>query len=348
MSQYIGKTISLISNKGLRYVGLLENINADDATVALKSVRLFGTEGRMAAMGQPNLEVPPGVDVYDYVVFRGSDVKDLSVLDTPIDEVKPNIYRPPQQQQQQQGATTGQYYSGPTSTSSQNGTPQTQTQAPATTSTTTASQSYGQTSSSAPTQASPAQAVPAQPVQTSAPEASTSYQQPTKTVKEEQATKTVADDQPADAQPGSAPQPTATNPSSNQLQQQQQQPRKGSKVEIPTEEFDFEQANAKFSKELEQERELEHAGYNKSSSFFDNISSSTDERTNMRWHEERNLNMDTFGEASLQRGRGRGRGRGGRGNWRGRGNYRGRGGNWRGGNSNRGRNSDYNTKPEWA
>ena len=124
MSQYIGKTISLISNKGLRYVGLLENINADDATVALKSVRLFGTEGRMAAMGQPNLEVPPGVDVYDYVVFRGSDVKDLSVLDTPIDEVKPNIYRPPQQQQQQ-GATTGQYYSGPTSTSSQNGTPQT-------------------------------------------------------------------------------------------------------------------------------------------------------------------------------------------------------------------------------
>ena len=49
----------------------------------------------------------------------------------------------------------------------------------------------------------------------------------------------------------------------------------------------------------------------------------------MRWHEERNLNMDTFGEASLQRGRGRGRGRGGRGNWRGRGNYRGRGGNWR-------------------
>lgn len=202
MSQYIGKTISLISNKGLRYVGLLENINADDATVALKSVRLFGTEGRMAAMGQPNLEVPPGVDVYDYVVFRGSDVKDLSVLDTPIDEVKPNIYRPPQQQQQQ-GATTGQYYSGPTSTSSQNGTPQTQTQAPATTSTTTASQSYGQTSSSAPTQASPAQAVPAQPVQTSAPEASTSCQQPTKTVKEEQATKTVADDQPADAQPGS-------------------------------------------------------------------------------------------------------------------------------------------------
>ena len=104
---------------------------------------------------------------------------------------------------------------------------------------------------------------------------------------------------------------------------------------------------------MEQERELEHTGYNKSSSFFDNISSSTEERTNMRWSEERNLNMDTFGEASLQRG-GRGgrggRGRGGRGNWRGRGgNYRGRGnGNWRGGNNNRGRNSDYNTKPEWA
>ena len=343
MSQYIGKTISLISNKGLRYVGLLENINADDATVALKSVRLFGTEGRMAAMGQPHLEVSPGVDVYDYVVFRGSDVKDLSVLDTPIDEVKPNIYRPPQQQQQQPTPTTGQYYSGPPSTTTANGAPQ--TQAPVTTTTATSAQSPVQSSVSQTTNvpaASPGQVAQA-PVETGIPEApQVQNPAPTRTIDEEPLTKTVSENKPADAQPGSVPQPAAT-----------QKPRRESKLDIPPEEFDFEQANAKFSKELEQERELEHTGYNKSSSFFDNISSSTEERTNMRWSEERNLNMDTFGEASLQRG-GRGgrggRGRGGRGNCRGRGgNYRGRGnGNWRGGNNNRGRNSDYNTKPEWA
>ncbi|EMG45512.1 SCD6 Protein SCD6 [Candida maltosa Xu316] len=329
MSQYIGKTISLISNKGLRYVGLLDNINANDATVALKSVRLFGTEGRMAAMGQAHLEVPPGVDVYEYVVFRGSDVKDLSVLDTPIDEVKPDVYQPPQQQQQQ-SPTTAQYYSGPTPTSTTNNNNNTSgsPQAPPATTTTTSQSPQVETR----TNAAPA-AAPSQPVQTSAPEEQ-QQEQPTKTVNEEPPTKTVSDERAP--QPRSSP---SRKPSSGLRE----------KISIPTEEFDFEQANAKFSKELEQERELEHTGYNKSSSFFDNISSSTEERTNMRWAEEKNLNMDTFGEASLQRGRGRGRGgRGGRGNWRGRGGNRGGRGNWRGGNNNRGRNSDYNTKPEWA
>ncbi|EGV64269.1 hypothetical protein CANTEDRAFT_113891, partial [Yamadazyma tenuis ATCC 10573] len=89
MSQYIGKTISLISNKQLRYVGVLDNISAEDATIALKSVRSFGTEGRFSQAGQPNLEVAPGNDIYDYVVFRGNDVKDLSVLDAPLDQITP-------------------------------------------------------------------------------------------------------------------------------------------------------------------------------------------------------------------------------------------------------------------
>lgn len=89
MSQYIGKTISLISNKQLRYVGVLDKISAEDATIALKTVRSFGTEGRLTELGQGNMEVPPGSDVYDYVVFRGSDVKDLTVLDVPLDQVQP-------------------------------------------------------------------------------------------------------------------------------------------------------------------------------------------------------------------------------------------------------------------
>ncbi|RLV93238.1 Protein SCD6 [Spathaspora sp. JA1] len=328
MSQYIGKTISLISNKGLRYVGLLDNINSEDATVGLNSVRLLGTEGRMAANGTPNLEVPPGNDIYEYVVFRGSDVKDLSVLDIPVDQVKPVNYVATTPTDA--SATSG-YYSAP---------PMPQTSGPAAgasgvakvPATTTSSATSG-----SPPAAAGAAASPHQPVETGAPH----QPEPTKTIPEKPTSTTDAHS-PADAQPRSTPEEPKHFPPRHRKQSHG--------PDIPSEEFDFESANAKFSKELEQERELEHTGYNKKSSFFDNISSSTEERSSLRWADEKSMNIDTFGEASLQRGGrgGRGRGRGGRGRggswrggYRGRGGNRGRGGSWRGG-------SDYHTDPEWA
>ncbi|ODV78606.1 uncharacterized protein CANTADRAFT_6962 [Suhomyces tanzawaensis NRRL Y-17324] len=327
MSQYIGKTISLISNKGLRYVGLLESINADDATVALKSVRLFGTEGRMAQTGNPNLEVMPGSDVYDYVVFRGSDVKDLSVLDTPIDQVKPQPYVAPQ---------SGYYQAPPQPQTAQP--TQTQNAAPATT------QSPAQPTQVHP-QASPAQApaAPSQTGQAASPEASKPA--PTKTTSQ---TATSTEEQ-AQPRPESTPE-VSSRPSRSREPAQprpQGQPRPQAqpsrKVSIPDTAFDFESANAKFTKDSDAERDADGTSYNKQSSFFDTISSSTEERNSMRWAEEKNLNMDTFGEASIQRGRGRGRGRGGRG-WRG-----GRGNSSRGRGRGRGnKNDDYNNKPEWA
>jgi hypothetical protein len=36
----------------------------------------FGSEGRR---GNPADEVPPSTSVYEYIVFRGSDVKDISI-----------------------------------------------------------------------------------------------------------------------------------------------------------------------------------------------------------------------------------------------------------------------------
>lgn len=36
----------------------------------------FGSEGRR---GNPATEVPPSTSVYEYIVFRGSDVKDISI-----------------------------------------------------------------------------------------------------------------------------------------------------------------------------------------------------------------------------------------------------------------------------
>ena len=44
----------------------------------------FGTEGR-----RPDDEVPPSDNIYEYIVFRGSDVKDLRIEETPKENKPP-------------------------------------------------------------------------------------------------------------------------------------------------------------------------------------------------------------------------------------------------------------------
>ena len=151
----------------------------------------------------------------------------------------------------------------------------------------------------------------------------------------------------------------------------------GKKVEVPTTDYDFESANAKFNKQdlvkeaiasgsplatpLEEtngaaslpavngDKEGTEAmasnstvAYNKNSSFFDNISSESKDRTDGEGHrlggrefrsEERQKNLETFGQGSVDNGYRGGYGRGGRG--RGRNYGRGRSGA-RGGYEGRG------------
>lgn len=128
------------------------------------------------------------------------------------------------------------------------------------------------------------------------------------------------------------------------------------KVDVPDSDFDFASSNAKFNKQAiagspladtpnggsvtpEVVPDVAAAGapaYNKSKSFFDNISSEAKDRLEnngqkpggREWRgEEQRKNIETFGQGSVDGGyrgyRGRGRGRGGRG----RGNYRGGRGN---------------------
>ncbi|CAG8088489.1 unnamed protein product [Penicillium olsonii] len=67
---------NLISKSDIRYVGTLHEINPEASTIALENVMSFGSEGRR---GNPASEVPPSTSVYEYIVFRGSDVKDISI-----------------------------------------------------------------------------------------------------------------------------------------------------------------------------------------------------------------------------------------------------------------------------
>ncbi|KAF3311205.1 hypothetical protein TWF173_008505, partial [Orbilia oligospora] len=74
MSEFIGSRISLISRSDIRYVGTLHQIDSENSTVGLENVTNHGTEGRC---DDPANEVDGTDEIYDYIVFRGSDVKDL-------------------------------------------------------------------------------------------------------------------------------------------------------------------------------------------------------------------------------------------------------------------------------
>ncbi|KAJ3218850.1 Intraflagellar transport protein 88 [Dinochytrium kinnereticum] len=71
---------SSVGNRGLeddsRLMKSKDSVAMDDRV----SVRSYGTEGRI---GDPTQEMPPTDRVFEYIVFRGGDIKDLKVLTLP-------------------------------------------------------------------------------------------------------------------------------------------------------------------------------------------------------------------------------------------------------------------------
>lgn len=331
MSQYIGKTISLISTTDNRYVGLLEGIDSENSTVTLREVRCFGTEGRKNWGPDETL---PNPTIYNVVKFNGNDVKDLSILDVKIEDVQPVMPAMWNNQMQQ----------------NQNG----NAAVPA------------QPNAATPQQQFPA-AMAGYGVYAPSGEANVESLKGKSTKSETENGEDKTNEQKNNGRGIS--QNTQSNnfertsrdhrshlhynQHHNNSRQQNQR-----RVEIPKEDFDFQSNNAMFAKnEHNEEEQAEHIAnssndaaeddknesfYDKKSSFFDSISTSAEVDSNMRWQEEKALNLDTFGQASARprfhRG-GRGRGRGNRGG-RGRGGYN----NNRNNYNNHHNNNNYNNQ----
>lgn len=81
----------MMSKSEIRYEGILYYLNPQDSTFGLKDVRSFGTEGRRTD-GQ---EVPPSDKIFEYILFRGSDIKDLKVITNPPVQQQEKIYNDP-------------------------------------------------------------------------------------------------------------------------------------------------------------------------------------------------------------------------------------------------------------
>ncbi|KIW79420.1 hypothetical protein Z517_06032 [Fonsecaea pedrosoi CBS 271.37] len=86
MDHLIGQRFNLISKSEIRYVGTLHEINPEQSTIALENVFSFGTEDRKV-----DKFIPPSQQKYGFIVFRGSDVKDIKIA-----EDEPSQPSPPQ------------------------------------------------------------------------------------------------------------------------------------------------------------------------------------------------------------------------------------------------------------
>ncbi|KAI8337924.1 Scd6-like Sm domain-containing protein [Chlamydoabsidia padenii] len=378
---YIGSKISLISLSDIRYVGILHSINTNDSTVSLENVRSFGTEGRR---GNPEDEVKASDTVFDFVVFRGSDIKDLQVFEAP---AKPTAPPPPSSRPQgmidpsHRPTMEGYPPPPPPPMNPYMMPPYPPPQAMYWQSPMYPGQPPMPPSVTPPPQQQQQQSPPATSLRTTPPEEQPLVSPPEQLDQQEinsdavenlakqvseldvdteeslQSTTTSSQRQHNNNRNGRNPQYRQNNGSRNQNSKQ--------RIDVPPTDFDFESSNAKFQKndllkglvndeqpDLQPEVIIpppnDEDFYDKSKSFFDNISCESKERQDQdgninrrgKFHEERKLNVETFGQASIDYSRSR--------NFRGRGGYRGgyrgnRGGYYHGGNRYNNNNNSNNS-----
>ncbi|KAK2914708.1 protein LSM14 homolog B-like isoform X1 [Channa argus] len=339
---YIGSKISLISKAQIRYEGILSSVDTERSTIALAKVKSYGTEDR-----HTDRPVPPKDDVYEYIIFRGSDIKDITVSESP----KPHHGLPcdPAIVQSSLGSAGAAYH--PRWSPYRDIMP-TYSQLAASS---LLNQQYnvalGLGLQGIPTRRAPMveQAVQTVPLTSDAQKRGKTLPQPQsrQAVRPSQRSGQESSQLQKENLPSSlaSPQPITSRiqSQSNEKQKQKQGSRRSRnrsrgqlivKNSKPTmlqfeSDFDFETANALFKDDLTKEVVVEKADswegqdsqvlqeeetlgdkyYDKAKCFFDNISSESKPRRT--WAEEKKLNMETFGvPGRFLRGRGfRGRGR---------------------------------------
>ncbi|EPZ35059.1 MIR motif domain-containing protein [Rozella allomycis CSF55] len=366
---YIGSTIMLISKADIRYEGTLSSIDTEQSSVTLENVRSYGTEGRTGGVK----EVPPSDQVYECIIFRSTEIKDLHVSDYPQQQVnQPNMpenmfanngmqsMRPPGFGYPQMGYGVNpamnpyymQYQQQYWQHMQQHGAmmnagmfDQDEKQP--------AFGQFGQNAFSNPSYAPyPAFGYPPQHFGSFAPP---SFQPPKQPVQEEKkqpsipVKETVAEEVKKERKPSperekkeEPKQPSVpikrevkqevkveAKNERNEIEKEKPESsnrrfsgsrggyvRRGGRgghrggrhggITVPETEFNFEESNAKFNKEdLPKEESLVSKGYDKSTSFFDNISCESRERElaaasldrKAKLQEDRRLNIETFGKA---------------------------------------------------
>jgi len=75
---HIGSKISLVSKAEIRYEGILYALDVPQQTISLAKVRSYGTEDRPTERPIPSKE-----EVYEFIIFRGTDIKNIDVLESP-------------------------------------------------------------------------------------------------------------------------------------------------------------------------------------------------------------------------------------------------------------------------
>ncbi|KAG7397778.1 Protein LSM14 A [Phytophthora boehmeriae] len=329
---YLGSRISLVSKTDIRYEGFLFNIDTRQSTVALQSVRSFGTEGR-----RPE-HVPPSPHVLQYATFKASEIKDLHVCEAAPPQAPQSYAAPPPAPVQAPAAPV----QAPVQPPLPSGPPPPPT-APVAPSPPVSSGNSG----SKPTLLTPGSVSSAQKHETA----------PVQQVQTQQ----VHSQQRRQGQQSNAAR-TIPGMGGHLLKRKERRvptgvEGAGAGPDDASGEFNFAEGLNDFDKQqefskLEENTKKESKGSYQKSSFFDTISCDAldrleGQRSRMSGAEERKLNTETFGAVGLNNRRNfrGGRGRGGRrsggyrsNNWNGgRGNE-----SWNGGRGNggRGRNND--------
>ncbi|XP_067360529.1 protein LSM14 homolog B-like isoform X3 [Channa argus] len=292
---YIGSKISLISKAQIRYEGILSSVDTERSTIALAKVKSYGTEDR-----HTDRPVPPKDDVYEYIIFRGSDIKDITVSESP----KPHHGLPcdPAIVQSSLGSAGAAYH--PRWSPYRDIMP-TYSQLAASS---LLNQQYnvalGLGLQGIPTRRAPMveQAVQTVPLTSDAQKRGKTLPQPQsrQAVRPSQRSGQESSQLQKENLPSSLASP---QPITSRIQSQSNEKQKQKQVEKA------DSWEGQDSQVLQEEETLGDKYYDKAKCFFDNISSESKPRRT--WAEEKKLNMETFGvPGRFLRGRGfRGRGR---------------------------------------